>query len=516
MASISVSPALSVSYLWQLIVNYITIPVLLFQGALLHPYFEPNPQARKIRAWLAPVIIFLATYSQKTRLFRPLEDYIHINYCVAAIPTFHIVCLALQYATHRGPARLIDEAKHKKDAEEPPACGSDTESDTSSSITNSDSHLTPTEAVQVIRRVPKTDSEKKLKPVTKPKQSRPSIGELARFSIWMTSSPRSLGYVWGPPASVLVPAPKRTMTKFLMRLSMRMIFNQVALIFYCAIGLPVAAHPGKVYGWLSQYVNLPDTWLAHFLCDKAFMLPWGSVGLHAFDLVANLLVIWELLWITGARLVLPSSSSWRPEPFDTTQYPDLFSSPVLRTSLTEFWAKGWHCTFRRDFIHCGAEPLAKLLSPLGLTASRMAGLMGAMLMSGILHEWGLASSINKVDWSFRTTIFFLLCGVGIALEMVFKKITGRRVRGILGWIWLWGWFSFWCEQYTDAWFDIGVGTSGMRGPYEVNQWPLAKFLVPLGPLSPDEVLFMISDAFGKASSVFTDSFAKASSVLAGR
>lgn len=79
MTSISVSPALSVSYIWQLIVNYITVPVLLFQGALLHPYFEPDPQARKIRAWLAPVIIFLVTYSQKTRLFRPLEDYIHIN-----------------------------------------------------------------------------------------------------------------------------------------------------------------------------------------------------------------------------------------------------------------------------------------------------------------------------------------------------------------------------------------------------------------------------------------------------
>ncbi|KNZ59396.1 hypothetical protein VP01_1740g3 [Puccinia sorghi] len=492
MTSISVSPALSVSYIWQLIVNYITVPVLLFQGALLHPYFEPDPQARKIRAWLAPVIIFLVTYSQKTRLFRPLEDYIHINYCVAAIPTFHIVCLALQYATHRGPARLIDEAKHKREPEPPASC-SDTESDTSSSITNSDSHVTPTEVVKVIRRVPKTDSEKKTKAITKSKGSRPSIGELARFSIWMTSSPRSLGYVWGPPASVLVPAPKMTMTKFLMRLFMRIIFNQVALIFYLRQSSRHLAGPFS----LRKGVH-------------------ATLGKHR---LARLRSRRKPPRHMGAALDYRRPAS--PSQFIILETRAIRHHPVPRPLLKP----GWHCTFRRDFILCGAKPLAKLFSPLGLTASRMAGLLGAMLSSGVLMnvalrvfcmDSGLVSSTNKVDWSFRTTKFFLLCGLGIALEMVFKKITGRRVRGLLGWIWLWGWFSFWCEQYTDAWFDTGVGLSGMRGPHEVNQWPLAKFLVPLGPLSPDEVLFMISDAFGKASSVFTDTFAKASSVLAGR
>ncbi|OAV94216.1 hypothetical protein PTTG_11738 [Puccinia triticina 1-1 BBBD Race 1] len=376
----------------QLVVNYITVPVLLIQGALLHPYYEPDPQARKIRAWLAPVTIFLAIYSQKTRLFHPLEDYLHINYCVAAIPTFHIICVALQYASHRGPARQIDVAKHKKDDDEP-ASSSDTDSDNSSSITNSDSQVTPTIVVQA-RRVSKT-APKKSKTIvpTKSKESPPSIGELARFSIWMTSSPRSLGYVWGPPASVLSPAPNRPMGKFLLRLFGRLVVNQLALIAFCSIALPTAAHPEKIYGWLNQYVDLPDTWLVRFFCEKAFMLPWGSVGLHSFDLVGCLLIIWELVWITGARLVLPSTSKWRPEPFDTTQYPDLFSKPVFRTSLTEFWSKGWQSTFRRDFIFCGAEPFAKLFAPYGVTASRLAGLMGAMFMSGLLAGFGCGGGL---------------------------------------------------------------------------------------------------------------------------
>ncbi|PLW22788.1 hypothetical protein PCANC_25948 [Puccinia coronata f. sp. avenae] len=474
--------------------------MLLVQGALLHPYFEPNSQARKVRAWLAPLIIFLATYSQKTRLFRPLEDYLHINYCAVTIPTFHIICLTLQYAAHRGPARQIDAAKHKKDTEELPS-SSDTDSDNSSSITNSDSQVTPTKVVQVRRPSKASLKDKKKTSIKKSKESRPNIGELARFSIWMASSPRSLGYVWGPPASVLSPAPKKTMSKFLLKLFGGIITNQLALIAFCAVGLPAAAHPDKLYGWMTQYVHLPDTRLVRFVCGKAFMLPWGSVGLHAFDLVGKFLILWELIWITGARLVLPISSEWRPEPFDTTQYPDLFSKPALRTSLTEFWAKGWQSTFRRDFVFCGAEPLSKLFSPYGLTASRLAGLIGAMLISGLMHEWGLVSSTNKVDWSFRTTKFFLLCGAGIALEMTFKRLTGKRVEGVLGWLWLWGWFAYWCQQTMDAWFDIGVGLAGMRGPHEVNQWPMAKFLVPLGPLLPDEVLLMFSDASGKASSV---------------
>lgn len=35
-------------------------------------------------------------------------------------------------------------------------------------------------------------------------------------------------------------------------------------------------------------------------------------------------------------------------------------------------------------MFCGAEPCAKLASPLGPIASRLAGLMGAMFMSGIM------------------------------------------------------------------------------------------------------------------------------------
>jgi hypothetical protein len=130
------------------------------------------------------------------------------------------------------------------------------------------------------------------------------------------------------------------MSKFLLKLFGGIITNQLALIAFCAVGLPAAAHPDKLYGWMTQYVHLPDTRLVRFVCGKAFMLPWGSVGLHAFDLVGKFLILWELIWITGARLVLPISSEWRPDPFDTTQYPDLFSKPALRTSLTEFWAKG--------------------------------------------------------------------------------------------------------------------------------------------------------------------------------
>lgn len=493
MTSISIDPTLSLAYLRQLLINYAVIPVLLFQGALLHPYYEPDPYYRKLRGWLAPVIISLAIYSQKFRLFRPLEDYLHINYAAVAVPTFHVICVTLQYACHRGPARKEDIAKYKHDD-----CLSSSESDSdhSSSITNSDSQSNSLKTFQ--GKISSEERSKSNMRISKKEVApAPCFGELARFSIWMTSSPRSLGYVWGPPENVLSPAPKLSVAIFLGREISKMLFNQIAIIAYASVALPSAAHPERVYGWLRQFGDIPDNRLVKFLCQKSFMLPWGSIGLHAFSLVGKFLVIWEFLWITLARLMLPASSSWRPEPFDTTQYPDLFSRPVLRTSLTEFWSKGWQSVFRRDFIFCGAEPLANLFSPFGLTVSRLAGLLGAMLMSGFLHEWGLTSSVGDIDWSFRTTKFFLLCGVGIALELIFRKLSGYRVKGILGWIWLWGWFSHWCEIFMDSWFEKGVGLAGMRGPLEANHWPLVKFLVPFGPILPDRVLSKFEDTFAK-------------------
>lgn len=52
---------------------------------------------------------------------------------------------------------------------------------------------------------------------------------------------------------------------------------------------------------------------------------------------------------------------------------------------------------------------------------------------------------------------FLLSGVGAALEITFRKFTGRRVRGWAGRVWMYGWMLMTSRSALAAWLDAGVG-----------------------------------------------------------
>ncbi len=81
--------------------------------------------------------------------------------------------------------------------------------------------------------------------------------------------------------------------------------------------------------------------------------------------------------------------------------------------------------------------------------------MGAFAVSGVLHDlgmWGLGRGTE-----FRTAGgFFLLMGIGAALEYEFKVVTGRRVGGIWGWVWTMAWTTAWGTLVIDAWARRGM------------------------------------------------------------
>ncbi|KII89859.1 hypothetical protein PLICRDRAFT_91011 [Plicaturopsis crispa FD-325 SS-3] len=131
-----------------------------------------------------------------------------------------------------------------------------------------------------------------------------------------------------------------------------------------------------------------------------------------------------------------------------SQWPLLFDAPYLSTSLTEFWATRWHQTFRRLFIRLGAQPLS-------LLAGRVGGVLGAFLLSGLMHDAGMWGMGFGTELS-HVTGAFLMMGVGIMLEQGWKKITGVRVAGVAGWIWTFGWLVFWCHFMVDAWTRRGL------------------------------------------------------------
>jgi len=133
---------------------------------------------------------------------------------------------------------------------------------------------------------------------------------------------------------------------------------------------------------------------------------------------------------------------------DPTEWPPIFDSPWLSTSLAEFWAQRWHQAFRDLFVSCGSKPFARVFGRLGTV-------MGAFFISGILHVAGLWGMGRGTEF-WAVGGYFLMMGVGVILERVWKQMTGYRVKGWIGRVWTLFWVGFWGIFLVDAWAAKGL------------------------------------------------------------
>ena len=60
--------------------------------------------------------------------------------------------------------------------------------------------------------------------------------------------------------------------------------------------------------------------------------------------------------------------------------------------------------------------------------------LGTFLASGLFHAFSLYSSRRGFDYS--TVVFFALQGPLLMLERLWRRITGRRVGGWIGMLWV--------------------------------------------------------------------------------
>ncbi|KAI0310853.1 membrane bound O-acyl transferase family-domain-containing protein [Amylostereum chailletii] len=143
---------------------------------------------------------------------------------------------------------------------------------------------------------------------------------------------------------------------------------------------------------------------------------------------------------------------------DREQWPPLFQEPWRAGSVSEFWGARWHQTYKRLFVVCGAKPVSQLFG-------RVGGVLGAFFVSGVMHDvqlWGLGLGAEPES----VTLFYVMMGVGCVLEAWWSRITGRTVKGWLGWIWMLMWSFFWGRFLVDAWTRRGFG----MGPLTSDVW----------------------------------------------
>ncbi|KAI4294073.1 hypothetical protein K525DRAFT_274636 [Schizophyllum commune Loenen D] len=162
---------------------------------------------------------------------------------------------------------------------------------------------------------------------------------------------------------------------------------------------------------------------------------------------AGLQASYDLCTLVGVGLLRQAPSRWPP----------VFDRPWAATSVSAYWGAHWHQVLRDVFVSVGSRPLTHVLVKLcGPKWGKSLGLVGAYVVSGLLHDAGLWGQGRGHD-PLRVVGFFVMSGgVGMLVEVTIYRLTGKKVEGPLGWIWTMVWLVGWGHLVTEAWLSRGL------------------------------------------------------------
>jgi hypothetical protein len=122
-----------------------------------------------------------------------------------------------------------------------------------------------------------------------------------------------------------------------------------------------------------------------------------------------------------------------------------FSLSIHHNTSFFFFLKKKAC-----FVSLGARPLSYLTG-----GSRLAAVMGAFAISALLHHWGLWALARGSDF-LSVGGFFFLSGLAVVLETLFRRLTGWRVGGWWGNLWMIAFMGTSGLMLIDAWARRGL------------------------------------------------------------
>lgn len=228
--------------------------------------------------------------------------------------------------------------------------------------------------------------------------------------------------------------------------------NRVAFAFYALLsGISHVVMCGVLYRAIHMFTIGAGSNVSTIFDE---MLPFFARYLRA-AIISNLtgLVAYSGLQTSYDVFTVAGILLFRQDP---AQWPPAFETPWCATSLNEFWGRRWHQFYRHTFL-LGARPFSIVLG-------RTGGIIGAFLMSAILHHTMMATFDSRAEF-WRMFVGFEMMGLGILVERTFHKVTGKRVGGVVGWIWMMAWLHLWGSLIVDGFVKVGMFTpvSAMHG-----------------------------------------------------
>ena len=166
---------------------------------------------------------------------------------------------------------------------------------------------------------------------------------------------------------------------------------------------------GSTQGASIFYPNLPP--LQRFAVATFLHILTGASLIEGFGLC------YDLCTLIGVGF-------FRNEP---TSWPPILDNPWISDSMHSFWSRRWHQFFRHAFLIYGGYPGHKIGGNLGM-------IFGTFLASGLYHEFGMYNMGRGFEWNIP--LIFLLQAPLLISERIFLRLTGRRVGGLFGTIWV--------------------------------------------------------------------------------
>lgn len=223
--------------------------------------------------------------------------------------------------------------------------------------------------------------------------------------------------------------------------------------------------------------------VARFLARGALTIITGGIGMWAiFVGYFSLASIVHFILDPRAQLY------WDPLPF---------GNPLRATSLHQFWAREWHAIMRRVWYFNGYLPMhciSTRLLRLNRRFARALAVLATFALSGFFHELGLyamrrgvgpTSNLTTLPSSspcppldparpgfgansFVTLRFFLSQAVALILEDIWRTMTGKRVGGILGWLWVLVWLLSAGDMFQVSINRVTLRTMHQRWQFNVT------------------------------------------------
>ncbi|KAK1232828.1 hypothetical protein PQX77_004054 [Marasmius sp. AFHP31] len=294
----------------------------------------------------------------------------------------------------------------------------------------------------------------------RPTSSNP--GSRSIFPRWFSDATELMFTLRGPRfefgKGVHMPKPNRPLerTPFLKAALLSFIKHFLLLDFLETV-IKLFPGVGDIEGGTMFYPNLPP--MQRYAVSTFVHMLTGSAILAGFGMV------YDLITLVAVGVFHDSTSSW-PPPLD---------DPWSSESLHECWAKRWHQLLRQTFIVYGGYP-GKWIG------GKFGAVLGTFIASGLYHECSIYAMGRGFDYA--PPLFFTMQAFLLVLERVWRTVTGRRVGGLYGRLWVYFVFFVLGQPMVDSWHRRGLG-GGMIIP---------PFLSPAKLLLPPIILYLNSVA----------------------